>query len=135
EQWAAQRRKHLGLVELQPKDRLGKLRSTLGAVREERDGASQGTVTQSFPEVYIGPEPNFPLLVNRACKEMQKDWREVIEVHYVILFDENNRRIKVKEKAFLLDLSLRSYWQHLTFGKNFIHSFIICTQNTLANTA
>lgn len=141
ESWAHQRRKMLGLSELQPRDRIGQMRSTLGAVKEEREGASQGAIKQNFPEVYIGPPPNFPLLVNRAWLSMDQRWRPVIEVHYVYLKGADGQSIKVKEKCAAIDLSTRLYWLYLTFGKNYIHSFvmlstesevpdIICTQKT-----
>ena len=140
-EWAMQRRRMLGISELQPRERIGRLGSTLGTIRDEREGASQGTVTQSFPEVYIGPPPNYPLLVNRAWQRMDKRWREVIEAHYVYT------QLQSKQKAGMLELSMRLYWQYLTFGKNFIESYVTCftelssdeysvsltTQNIVAN--
>jgi hypothetical protein len=144
--WAMQRRRMLGISELQPKERIGRLGSTLGTIRDDRDGASQGTVTQSFPEVYIGPPPNYPLLVNRAWQRMDKRWREIIEVHYVYTHMEG-KALQSKQKAALLDISMRLYWQYLTFGKNFVESYVTCftelsgddhsvsltTQNIVAN--
>jgi hypothetical protein len=114
EQWAHQRRKMLGLSPLEPKDRIGKLNSTLGAVREEGEGASQGTITQTFPEVYTG----FALLVNRAWKEMNPPWRPVIEVHYVY-------GGPIKQKAHAIGIKVDNYWNHLNYAKNYIHSFVI----------
>lgn len=139
--WAMQRRRMLGISELQPKERIGRLGSTLGSIRDDREGASQGTVTQSFPEVYIGPPPNYPLLVNRAWQRMDKRWREILEAHYVYT------HLQSKQKAGMLDLSMRLYWQYLTFGKNFVESYVTCftelsgedyslsltTQNVVAN--
>lgn len=118
-QWASQRRSLLGLKEPEPKDRLGKLRCTLAAIRQERDGAGQGAVSQSFPEVYIGAPPNYPLLVNRAWKRMKREWREVIEAHYVY------PGFRVKEKAWMLDLSYDTFFHYVNYGKNFIHSYVI----------
>lgn len=140
EQWASQRRKILGITELQPKERIGKLNSTLGSIKTDRDGASQGTVTQAFPEVYIGADPNYPLLVNRAWREMKPQWREVIEAHYVY-------KGSIKQKAFLIEVTVANYWKHWTFAKNYIHGFvtvstkysdektevIVYTQKTLVN--
>jgi hypothetical protein len=124
EQWANQRRKILGILELEPRDRIGKLKSTLGTIREERDGASQGTVMQNFPEVYTG----FSLLVNRAWLEMTREWRPIVQAHYCCLFWDDARgepvRIKVKEKAALLDIDLPCYWNYLKFAKNYVHSFV-----------
>lgn len=127
EDWAKQRRRILGILELEPKERIGRLKSTLGTIREERDGASQGTAKQSFPEVYIGPAPNFPLLVNRAWKEMRREWRPIIQVHYCCLYwdvDGERVRVKAKEKAALLDVELPLYWKYMTFAKNYIHGFV-----------
>lgn len=115
EDWARQRRQMLGIDDLQPRDRLGKLRCTLGAVREERDGASQGTVNQSFPEVYT----DMALMVHRAILEMNRQWRPVMNIHYVL------REIPVSRKSKEVGLSVSMYWRHLTFGKNFIQSFVM----------
>jgi hypothetical protein len=113
--WAKQRRMMIGIVELEPRDRLGKLRSTLGAVREERDGASQGVVSQSFPEVYTGTA----LLVHRAWTRMSRQWRPVINIHYVL------REVKVKAKAAEINIPLALYWKYLEFGKSFVHSYVM----------
>jgi hypothetical protein len=133
-QWASQRRKMLGIDQIEPKDRLGKLNSTLGAVREERDGASQGVVSQNFPEVYTG----ITLEVHRAFHAMNREWRQVIQLQYVW------REIPVKVKAASIDCSIRDYWHRLNFGKAFIQGFVtmntqedrerVRTQNTLAIT-
>jgi len=133
DQWAAQRRKMLGILDLEPRDRIGKLRSTLGAVREEGEGASQGAVTQSFPEVYVG----IPLLVHRAWNLMERDWRQVINAQYVW------REIPVKIKADEFGYSVRHYWNYLQYGKAFISGYVtqfseqgspvMQTQNSLAN--
>lgn len=113
--WAVQRRLMLGLVELEPKDRLGKLRSTLAAVREDRDGASQGTVGQNFPEVYTGTS----LLVHRAWVEMNREWKQVMNIHFVI------KEVPVKKKAAELHIAVPQYWKHLAFAKNYVHSFVM----------
>lgn len=115
DEWAKQRRLMLGITELEPRDRLGKLRSTLGAVREERDGASQGVVSQSFPEVYTGTA----LLVHRAWSTMNRQWGAVINIHYVL------RELKVKAKAEEVGIPVALYWKYLEFGKNFVHSFVM----------
>lgn len=144
--WASQRRRMIGISELQPRERVGRLGSTLGTIRDEREGASQGTVKQTFPEVYIGPPPNYPLLVNRAWQRMDKRWREIIEAHYVYTHSEG-RPLQTKQKARMLEISMTLYWQYLTFGKNFIESYVmcftefhsdpgessLCTQNTAVN--
>lgn len=120
QQWADQRRKMLGITALEPKDRLGKLNSTLGAVREEGEGASQGTVNQNFPEVYTG----FALLVNRAWKDMNPNWRPVFEVHYVYVGP-------VKKKAHAAGVGVDNYWNHLTYAKNYVHAFVTISDRLL----
>lgn len=136
EQWAAQRRKILGITELQPKERIGRLNSTLGSVKEEGEGASYTSATQSFPEVYTG----LALLVNRAWHDMPPKWRPVINVHYVYAGP-------IKQKAAAVGLVVRTYWDYMSFAKNYIHSFVVIstkypddevqkvirTQNTAAN--
>lgn len=117
-QWAHQRRLIFGIVDairMEPRERLGKLKSTLGAVREDREGAGQGAVSQNFPEVYTGT----PLLVHRAWCEMNREWREVVNIHYVL------RELKAKVKAHECGVSLPLYWKRLEFGKSFIQSFVI----------
>lgn len=113
--WARERRKLLGLAELEPADRVGKLSGTLGAVRDEREGASQGERLRTFPEVYTG----FALLVNRAWHEMREPlWRDLIETHYVY-------HGKVSTKAIALHLAVSNYWKQLGYAKNYVHSFVI----------
>lgn len=113
-QWAEQRRQMLGITELLPRDRLGKLRSTLAAVREDGEGASQGTITQNFPEVYRDTS----LLVHRAVLKMNRDWRQVVNIHYVL------REVTVRIKAKEINISVSLYWRYLEFGKSFINSFV-----------
>lgn len=65
--WATQRRLVLGIrlaEKLEPKDRIGKLRSTLGRIHEDREGASAIFLagSQDWPEVYTGTS----LLVHRC---------------------------------------------------------------------
>lgn len=110
DQWAQQRRKMLGIDDLEPRDRLGKLRSTLGTIKTDKVGAGSGTVNQNFPEVYIG----IPLIVHRAWVLMQRDWRQVINAQYVW------REIPVKVKAEEFGYSVRHYWNYLQYGKAFI---------------
>lgn len=140
EQWAAQRRKLLGVTVPEPKERLGRLSSTLGSSTLGA-GANYSTATQAFPEVYTG----FALLVNRAWKDMPKQWRPVIEVHYVYV--PPYAEMRIKQKAASVGLVVRTYWDYMSFAKNYIHSFVtistkypdeeskkvIRTQNNLVN--
>jgi hypothetical protein len=118
-QWAIQRRQIEGLAPLEPKDRLGKLASTLGAVREDGEGASQGVTSQSFPEVYTGTA----LLVHRAICEMDRRWACVVSLHFV------RRDWRVRDKARLAGVDVAMYWKHLALAKNYVHAFVtICTK-------
>jgi hypothetical protein len=104
---------------LEPRDRLGKLNSTLGAVREDGEGASQGVISQTFPEVYTGTS----LLVHRAICEMNRRWAHVLSIHFVF------RDVPVRRKAQEVELAIPAYWKTLAFGKNYVHSFVtICTK-------
>lgn len=121
ESWANQRRKMLGITELQPGDRVGKLNSTLGTIKEMHDGSSQGAVRQTFPEVFTGTA----LLVNRAWKVMDRNWRPAFEWHYVYLYDARGNRLKTSSKASAIGLSVPAYWKYITFSKNYVHSYVM----------
>lgn len=112
--WARERRKILGIilpVKLEPSERLGKLRCTLGQVKEEgSEGAAQkrkvdvnGRFPQNFPEVYIG----IPLEIHRAFCKMRGSWREVMDAHYVL------KELSPKKKAAFLGIKEGEYWQRL----------------------
>lgn len=100
--WATERRKIFGIIleeRLEPRERLGKLRCTLEAVREEGEGASYGVSSQNFPEVYTPAN----LIVHRAWVGMRPVWKEVMHVHYVW------REIPVKLCAAELGLEVVRY--------------------------
>lgn len=81
-EWARVRRRMYGVVlpsMIEPRERLGKLRSTLGSIREEGEGAAQGTISQSWPEVHS----RVGLVVQRLWVNLGYDKRRVVEVHYV----------------------------------------------------
>jgi hypothetical protein len=115
EQWAKERRKALGIANLEPRDRLGALRCTLAAIKTDGDNGAYGTVSQQFPEVYLGTA----LLVNRALKEMNPRWRHIVDMHYTLKW------VKASIKARELEVSTASYWQLLAQGKGFIHGFVM----------
>jgi hypothetical protein len=100
--WAIERRKIFGITleeNLEPRERLGKLRCTLEAVREEGEGASYGTASQNFPEVYTATN----LVIHRAWQGMRPIWKEVMHVHYVW------REIPVKVCAAEIGLEVVRY--------------------------
>ena len=81
--WAREKRKYLGIIlpeKLEPRERIGALRCTLAAVREEGAGASYATGTRIFPEVFRGDA----LIVNKIWAAMpQGSKKELMFLHYV----------------------------------------------------
>lgn len=77
--------------ELEPHEIVGPLNSTLGLIKEDREGAgSAGVPSQRWPEVYTKTS----LIVHRAWYEMpEKEWMLIWDAHYVW------REIKIKDKA------------------------------------
>jgi hypothetical protein len=101
--WARQRRIALGIIEakmIEPRERLGQLRCTLGKVRAERDGASYTRSNQIFPEVYVG----LALDIHRASFLLPGRERLVMHLHYVW------REIPVKLKCCEVPVSNAVYW-------------------------
>lgn len=116
--WARRRRELLGLDdrELEPDERLGLLRSTLGRVREDKVAAGYcAKVSQQFPEVYTG----MTLQVHRAFSLLEGKHREVIDLNYV-WFD-----ISVPVKAREVRMAIVEYWMNVKIGKAFIRGAII----------
>jgi hypothetical protein len=115
--WAEQRRKALGIVlpsKLEPRERLGKLTCTLGAVREEGEGASYSGKTQNWPEVYTGDS----LLVHRCWSGMQRPWAEVMHVHYVW------REIHIKDRIEAVKLDFTEYYKRLGLLKSHVEHYV-----------
>jgi hypothetical protein len=115
--WARQRRAILGITDLKPEERIGKLRCTLGAIREEREGASQkrtvdesGHYPQNFPEVYRG----MSLIIHLAYRTMEPQQREVMHMHYVW------REIPLHVRQEYLKLTPAQYFTTLAALKQFI---------------
>lgn len=74
----------------------------LGKLREERDGAGQGKVSQHFAEVYRGDG----LLIRRAMERMPLAEREVLYARHL-------SRDLVRTQADVLGLSVAGYWSRL----------------------
>lgn len=121
--WARQRRQMLGLDPLEPRDRIGKLNSTLGAIKSDQEGASQGSPAQTFPEVYRG----MSLLVHRAVREMNPSWAAVLSEHYVNHRDRKGDHVPVKIRARNVGLEPSAYWKTLALAKGYVHSFVTIT--------
>lgn len=120
-QWARPRRELIGLIpsheiKLEPREMLGKLRCTLGQVREDGEGASQGTFNQNFPEVYLGDI----LVVHRAWTRMRGPLKLTMYGQYVL------REMKVKVKAAEFGFSVAQYWINLTAAKEYVAGYIAC---------
>lgn len=119
--WAVQRRKILGIIlpeRLEPNERLGKLRSTLGRVKTDAEGAADRRATQNFPEVYTG----LSLLVHRAFVSMRGEWREVMDAHYVF------REIPPKVKCVELQISQAVYFDRLAKARLVIGSWLMASR-------
>jgi hypothetical protein len=117
--WAIQRRKSLGIIlgsKMEPRERLGKIRSTLGAVREEGEGAAYSTVSQNWPEVYTGTN----LLVHRCWYQMIGPWKEVMHMQYVW------RELPFKERHESIQMSSTVYCQHLNRLKPHVDGYLKC---------
>jgi hypothetical protein len=122
--WAKERRKVFGLNvrEFEPHERVGKLSCTLGQVREERDGASQGSMavglngepTQNWPEVYVG----ISLEIHRCFCTMRWEWRQVMDAQYVF------KGIPVKEKLAVLNIKNMEYWGRLSMLKVYLSGYL-----------
>lgn len=120
--WAEQRRKALGIIlgkMLTPKERLGKLNCTLGAVREEGEGASYSGKSQNWPEVYTGDS----LLVHRCWNGMLRPWAEVMHIHYVW------RELPIHERVSAVNLDFREYYNRLNLLKPHVDNYINMAKN------
>lgn len=115
--WAKTRRKALGIIlpeMMEGKEMLGKTRCTLAQVREDGEGASQGsTINQKFPEVYSGDA----LVVHRARQLMNPQQRIVHHTHYV--YWESSR----KSKADFLQITEEVYKASLRALKLFLSGY------------
>lgn len=120
--WATQRRKTLGLDELDRErdgklvgkgapasEYLGAIRCTLAARRDLPAFAASGKVEQHFPEVYTGEA----LMVHRAYVAMRVELKAVMDAHYIA-------RAPVDMKAEALAVSIPTYWVMVREAKAFV---------------
>lgn len=125
--WAATRRMIHGIrladnpddpryIGMLPEERIGKLRCTLGAVKEDREGAhSAGVVSQNWPEVYKG----MSLVIHRCWLGMPSGtWKLVMDAHYVW------REIPVKIKAPEIGIKVDAYWDQLNLLKAYLYGAV-----------
>jgi hypothetical protein len=128
-EWARERRKILGLavdrqgkLVLQPWERLGQLRCTLGEVKEDRVGAGESSgFSQRFPEVYVG----LSLEIHRGFTTMSGEWRQVMDAQYVWY------EISPKEKAAIIGLTVPDYFNVLRMLKAYLSGYLKLDNSTL----
>jgi hypothetical protein len=115
--WARQRRIALGIINakmIEPRERLGQLKCTLGKVRSEREGASYSRVNQNFPEVYVG----MSLVVHRAYSIMPGEQRMAMHLHYVW------REVSVADKCGEIPVSAAGFWTLVGNVKSFLRGYV-----------
>ena len=119
--WAPVRRQVLGITSsvARSSECIGRMTSTLGSIREEGEGAAQGTFTQKFPEVRRGEG----LLVHRALMMMPLRYRGVMDLQYTWAgidgFD-----FPIKLRAELMHLSIAGYCIDVNVMKGFLRGFM-----------
>jgi hypothetical protein len=116
-EWARQRRKALGIIlgrMIEPSERVGKMRSTLGAVREEGEGAAYSKESQSWPEVYRGDT----LIVHRCWSVLPGAWRMVMHLHYVW------REIPLKDRCHEARIGFTRYGENLELAKAALYGYL-----------
>jgi hypothetical protein len=121
--WARQRRKVLGLdKQFTSTECLGKLSCTLGRIKEEAEGASQGGMRiglnghpdQNWPEVYVG----IPLEIHRCFMRMPGEWRTVMDAHYVW------REVSIVDKIRFIGITPRRYADVLELLKTYLAGYL-----------
>lgn len=124
--WARQRRIALGIADndkiIEPKERLGQLRCTLGKVKAEAEGASYTVAKQNFPEVYTGVS----LAVHLGCALMPGEQRLAIHLHYVW------SEVSAEEKRKTIPASIARYWTLLSAAKSFLNGYMTVNTRRLA---
>jgi hypothetical protein len=131
-EWAVVRRQVLGIQldeRLEPRDRLGKLRCTLGALLEDKVGAGERTTRiglnghpdQNWPEVYTNNAREIQL----AFERMRYEWRAILDAHYAWSM------IPPKLKIEAMNISDDMYWKRLGFAKIFIAGFLRLDPETM----
>lgn len=97
----------------------GYAQSLLGRIREEREGAGQGTPTQRWPEVFWGAG----LDVQRALVGMPELPLTCLILHYVWNPDWG---ITAAKKAAIASVSVRSFWEELKKAEFWLYARLDC---------
>lgn len=116
--WRPGRLQVLGIARLdhlEPKERLGKLRSTLGSVKEEKEGAYYVTANQNWPEF----RNDAGRLIQRAFLAMNEKRRALMDARYTWA-----SIFPVKIRAEAMDMSVAVFWVEVGMMKCFIEGFI-----------
>jgi hypothetical protein len=128
-EWAKQRRIILGIavsssneLRIEPHERLGKLRSTLGSIKDNRVSAGERTTRmglnghpdQDWPEVYL----HIALDVHRAFQLMSGEQRMVMDLHYV--WREIPTALRVRESR----LDEARYFRAVSGVKAFLRGYL-----------
>ncbi len=124
-EWARQRRMIFGIREgrkLQPRDRLGKLRCTLGQLQDEAVSAGErttkmgenGHANQNWPEVYRG----MALELHRCYQQLPSLQKIVMDLHYVW------REVPVARKCREHRVKVHLYWPAVEALKKSIRSYL-----------
>jgi hypothetical protein len=101
--------------------------SLLGRIRDERGGAAPNGVTQHWPEVFRGDG----LAVQRAIHGLPEDPYDALHVKYV--FDPR-AELSAQEKAALLGLKERAYWESVGRAEYWIYARLDSKSHARAET-
>lgn len=116
--WRPGRLQILGIAmleKLEPKERLGKLRCTLGSVKEEGEGSAYGVISQNWPEF----RNENGRLIQRAFLAMSEKRRMLMDARYTW-----NGIYPVKVRAEAMDMSVPVFWVEVGQLKSFIEGFM-----------
>lgn len=117
--WRPGRLQILGITmpdRLEPKERLGKLRCTLGSIQDEKEGAGYTAVSQNWPEFRNANG----LMVQRAFLAMPYKRRRLMDMRYTW----NDLGFSIKMRAQELGISVPVFWVEVAMMKSFIDGFI-----------
>jgi len=121
ERWAATRRQLLGFSPLREgREYLGPTNSTLGAIREDREGAGQGGVAQRFPEVYTGDTFH----VNRAWRHLLASQNAARHMRAIVLDAYYTYGGTAKWKADRLGIKRQEFYDFRDDGKIFVDGWM-----------
>ncbi len=116
--WRPGRLQVLGIAlsdKLEPKERLGKLRCTLGSVQSEGEGSAYSVAKQNWPEFRNANG----ILIQRAFLAMNEKRRRLMDARYTW-----NGLLPVKVRAEALGISVPAFWVEVGMMKSFIDGYL-----------